>query len=579
MSLDVYEPLDQYEQRFKAEFARHSEAAWAALLAQSGVDAELNAELMRSIQHFERQKQQANNNLFLWQLFLTLLIAAALLLLLLSFAHHAAWLLLLLADLVFIIKYAYPGYRRVRGQISEIDKQIRQNIATAWKQMEPLNRLYDWDLTLKIIEQTVPRLQFDPYFNQARLLELTRHFQLEEQLPDDQSVLFAQSGQINGNPFVFGELQEMNWGSKTYVGQINISWRQRMRDKDGRFYYVSRTQTLSASCSKPVPLYERRHFLVYGNDAAPNLSFSRSPSKLSGKDKGFLQGLQRRHQLGKLKAFSRNLDDASEYTMMANEEFELLFNAKDRDHEVEFRLLFTALAQQQMLKLLQDRKVGYGDNFHFFKNRKINLLFPRHLQDFSLDSNPRKFHDYNLAKARQFFLRHNAEYFKVLYFALAPLLAIPVYQQVRSQGSIYGQEQAKRACAWECESLANYLGEDKFEHPFCISNSILKSRFVERQGALSIWELRALGYKGEKRVEYHSALGGDGRLHKIPVYWTEYLPVEKSSRLELSEQDASSIKDAYSAKPSWGAELPAWQNSNRSRAYRRKIVSFLQEKI
>ena len=573
---DVYEPLDLYEEHFKAEFARQSEAAFAALLAESGVDAELNRQLMRQIQGFERQKKQVKSNLFFWQLFLMILISISLLSLLLGFMHHWAWLLLLIGAAA-LIKYAYSGYRKTADQIASIETQIRQNIDLAWKQMSPLNRLYDWDLSLKIIEGTVPRLQFDPYFNQARLQELSERFRLDCRLADDRSVLFAQSGQINGNPFVFAELQEMQWGSKTYVGQLNISWRERVRGNDGKYFYVTRNQTLTASCNKPAPVYERRHFLIYGNDAAPNLSFSRSPSRLSGKEKGVFNNLQKRYQLAKLRAFSRNLDAASQYTMMANEDFELLFNAKDRDHEIEFRLLFTPLAQRQMLKLLQDRTVGYGDNFHFFKNNKINTLYPRHLQEFSLDSNPRKFHDYNLSRARQFFLRHNAEYFKAVYFALAPLLAIPVYQQNEGGAGIYAEEPYRYASSWECESLANYMGEDKFEHPFCITNSILKSRFIKRKGTVSVWELRALGYKGEKRVEYHTVLGGDGKWHKIPIYWTEYLPVEKSSLIELSEQDESTIKNQDELKPDFESQLTTKQGRKLgSTYYRRKIFSFLK---
>lgn len=49
--------------------------------------------------------------------------------------------------------------------------------------------------------------------------------------------------------------------------------------------------------------------------------------------------------------------------------------------EVEFRLLFTPVAQTQMLNLMKDTKVGYGDVFTFIKQRKVNVLMSEHLSD------------------------------------------------------------------------------------------------------------------------------------------------------------------------------------------------------
>ena len=58
--------------------------------------------------------------------------------------------------------------------------------------------------------------------------------------------------------------------------------------------------------------------------------------------------------------------------MMANRAFEVLFHAVDRDHPIQFRLLFTPLAQEQTVKLLRDREIGYGDDFAFRKSRMMN---------------------------------------------------------------------------------------------------------------------------------------------------------------------------------------------------------------
>lgn len=80
-----------------------------------------------------------------------------------------------------------------------------------------------------------------------------------------------------------------------------------------------------------------------------------------------------------LESKSRDLDHGGGFTVMANREFDALFAATDRDHEVQFRLLFTPLAQQEMLKLLRDKTDGYGDDFGFTKRGMVNFVMPDHM--------------------------------------------------------------------------------------------------------------------------------------------------------------------------------------------------------
>ena len=96
-----------------------------------------------------------------------------------------------------------------------------------------------------------------------------------------------------------------------------------------------------------------------------------------------------------------------------------------------------------MLAILRDRKVGFGDDFTFLKRQKINCLLPDHLKGADLDADPARYQTYELAETRQRFVTFNEGYFHHLFFALAPLLAIPVYQQTRSHESIYVTARAR----------------------------------------------------------------------------------------------------------------------------------------
>ena len=54
-------------------------------------------------------------------------------------------------------------------------------------------------------------------------------------------------------------------------------------------------------------------------------------------------------------------------------------------------------------------------------------------------------------KAKKEFQEINAEYFKAIYFSLAPLLCVPMYQQIRPLEAIYGRGTLKRSSFWEDE--------------------------------------------------------------------------------------------------------------------------------
>ena len=303
--------------------------------------------------------------------------------------------------------------------------------------MEPLNALYTWDIPVKLIQATVPRLEFDPYFTNERLWSLQRQYGWSDDFNRDKSILFAQSGLINGNPFVFGEYRYMKWEKHVYKGTKDISWTETERDSQGKIHTVTHHETLEATVTKPEPVYKSKKLLIYGNDAAPNLSFSRQPSDLSKGDEGLFSRMRKKHEIRKLQKFSQNLEDESQFTLMSNHDFEALFHAVDRDNEVEFRLLFTSLAQIQMLDLLKDKSVGYGDDFTFRKKKKINLLTSDHLDATSIDTDPRRFHDWDYDRAKENFQQLNENYFKNIYFSLAPLLAIPLYQQTRTHEEIW----------------------------------------------------------------------------------------------------------------------------------------------
>ena len=568
---DVYEPLARYRDEFRQKFSTLAREKFKELTQKSNVDVRANRALVSEIKKLQSKADSASakKTCYGWLMALGFVGAAVALGVSVVFPDLETevrnWCSAGIAAGIILGCVMIPLYRSASALLASLLSKIDSKKAVAWKQMEPLNRLYTWDMTVKLIEATVPRLAFDPYFAADRLAALHSQFGWDDSFNDGKSIIFAQSGAINGNPFVFGHYLDMEWGEKTYEGTKEISWTEWEEDADGKRRPVRRYETLHAYVTKPIPVYAEQKILVYGNDAAPNLSFSRQPSGLTGEDGGLWSAIRKKWRLSRLKAHSRNLDDDSNFTLMSNHEFETWFHAKDRDNEVEFRLLFTPVAQTQMLNLMKDTKVGYGDDFTFVKQNKVNMLFCRHLTEATIDTDPSQFYNWDYDAAATFFASFNERYFKDAYFALAPLLSIPLYQQMRTHEDIWkGVLDGRPSSFWEHESVANYHGEDKFAHPNCITRSILKTQVVQRENGESTIAVTAHGYRGEDRIDYKEVYGGDGRWHDVPVPWTEYLPVQRTSHMCLSESGAPS--DTFARRAS----------SSSASAYRRSILSFLE---
>ena len=262
---------------------------------------------------------------------------------------------------------------------------------------------------------------------------------------------------------------------------------------------------------------------------------------------------------------------------MGNREFEALFETRDRSDEVEYRLLFTPLAQKQMLALLKDRTVGYGDDFSFVKAHKINVIRAAHLAEADLDTNPAKFADYDFWSVKTTFLAFCENYFKSTYFALAPLLSIPLYQQTRTPADIYRDVYSRRSSFWEHESLANYLGEPRFRHPLSVTRNILKTQVARRDGDVATLAVTAHGYRTERRVDVVSVRANNGHHYDVDVEWEEYLPVSQTSEIRATEREGLT-KPAFDAalrsSEDWQNFFRSWGADSAQAAFRRSIVSF-----
>lgn len=574
---DIYDPLDEYVNTFAPRFRQVAKDTFAQLSKEARVDINANRQTCKQLYKAQGDLKSVKSKLC-WTIFLCVVMWGGAIgggiAIYNMYDSFESWEIVLIAigiatALLLLFWKIQPLIKRLKSERNGLIEKTTKLEKEAWQQMAPLNRLYDWDILTRMMTQTVPKLEFDSYFTTQRLADLQEVYGWDGTFNQERSVIYSHSGLINGNPFVLCRTRKMEMGTKTYYGHKTIYWTTRERGSDGKMHTVRHSETLTASVTAPYPGYYEKTRLIYGNTAAPDLKFYRKQSGLANCGGSLSYRWQRR----KLRKKSRDLTN-NDFAMMTNEEFEVAFDTSNRNSNQQYALLFTPLAQANMLKLLKDNSASYGDDFDFEKNCMINTILPDHIQSIDLDMNPHQYQNFDYDKAEKDFYDINAQYFRAIYFCFAPLLCVPMYQQIRSQENIYGRDMQRHSAFWEHEALANFWGQDHFKHPQCVTDCILKTKKEQTSGDSSSVTVYAYGYRVEQRISYITKWGGDGRTHKVPVYWDEYLPVTGKRRMDIAEDNH--YDDAKANQHQRIAHVTEVLKNSGMDVYRRHIVSKLQ---
>jgi len=117
------------------------------------------------------------------------------------------------------------------------------------------------------------------------------------------------------------------------------------------------SQVLTATVNKPCPRYYEQPYLVYANNAAPDLIFSRQDSDAEHMTEKQVDKKVAKDIKKLSKKSEKSITKGENYTVLSNSEFEVLFGATNRNNEVQFRLLFTPLAQRELLAIMKEKAV------------------------------------------------------------------------------------------------------------------------------------------------------------------------------------------------------------------------------
>lgn len=521
MTTVIFNPLEEFDTKYRALHGEKTNQFFDELTQRSGVDIELNRKTVAQYNQIKENLVSLRRK-FNWLRFWRVLMCITIL------------------PIPLVILKVTPKIRQLREQISDADALAEKLLTEAYAQMQPLNNLFTDRDALHIIEQTVPLMDFHDYFSVKQEADMRINYDFALTDDDEQSTLDVLAGHYNENPFLFENKLVHTMGEETYHGYLTIYWTETYFE-DGKLRTRQESDTLHATVTKPKPFYNTQVVLNYCSQGGPELTFSRDASHLEQKNDRQIDRMIRRGERKLSRKANKALKGDGDFTSMSNTEFEVLFDALDRSNEVQFRTLFTPLAQTNMVELIRS-KVGYGDDFNFLKRNRTNLIVSNHSQGRDINLLPGSFASYCYDTIRQNFVGKNTEFFKAVYFDFAPLLAIPLYQErpVHSLKPVpdYDQQYSLK----ESEALANAVDSSYVLHPDSKTPGILKSSFVASQDSIDETCITAYSYDIAKRVEMVRMLGGDGKFHNVPVEWDEYLPLEMQSTFYVASNEAAKGK-------------------------------------
>lgn len=556
----IFEPLDYYKNELKDKFDKRLNEIFDENVKNSNVDIDKNHKLIKEINKLDEESSRLNR----WRKFykfLSIISIIGLVILglwafndieyvyrlrkILKWSEDKSYIIgaiesgvSFLADFCFLFIFLRKKKKNLQEKLKKVDDLIADKKNQGYDDLAPLYNLFTTSLANKIIEKIVPQLTIDKNFNMERYVKLVNNYDLTAQFDNTMSTTDVISGEVQGNPFIILKCLSNYVQNKVYTGAITVSWTEYYTDSEGKRQSRTVSETLTASIVRPAQIFQDEVFLCFGSDVAPNLNFSRNGQNVHTlSDKKLQKHIKK--EIKNLRKFNeKSIREGSTFTQMQNEEFEVLFNALNRDNEVEFRLLFTALAQQNMLKLLKDK--DFGDNFTFNKLNKLNIIQNSNIFDLNIDKE--YYADYDFENMKKRYLEINRDFLKSFYKLFLPILSIPAYMDHKTREFIYDDSYTSNFNPYMSEIMANRLGEDNFKNKNATTRAILKTINTKKDDKLDEVQVKAYSYTGVERVEYVRKSASNGNVYDVPVYWIEYIPVSNTSYMNMQK---TSEDDSY----------------------------------
>ena len=556
-----FDPIDFYKGPLKAEYDKNAAEFLNALVRVANIDEAANRKIVAEINRLKKKIEDTQKTLvgfkFLLALCIFLLVAGVVMAIvgICLDLEILTKILLIAIGAVVAIGMVLLIFLVINKKIKNLNSIFEKHQAAYYQalnqgiaMLNPFRQLLTYKDFIRLVNRTTDVIKLDEELKPQKLLMLHSLYNYNYRYNQNVSVCSVQSGDISSNPFIRVKLFATEMVNFTYIGRRTVTWAETYHS-NGRTYTRTVSQTLTATVVKPVPKYYFDSAVIYGNEAAPDLSFTRRPSGVeTDSTEKQIDNLVKKGEKQLEKLTEKATKQGREFQALANSEFDVLFGALNRDNEVQYRLLFTPLAQQNMVEIITSKE-PYGDDFYFKKDKKLNIVSTLHGKDM-FDYDPsifNQYYDYDLLKKD--FLIYLKNLFGSLYFDLAPILAIPLYQT--TDAGLYNPgEILNHVSTLEAESFVNEMAKVAdlvFRPQEAAEKLILKVNYQNSVGETDIFDVVAYSYQKIPNVTVVPVMANNGRLYDVAVNWFDFIPVNKTSRVGIRQfdlrDDATLVRD------------------------------------
>lgn len=421
------------------------------------------------------------------------------------------FLVLIVLTSVFLSK----KNKKFRATISNFEEVIDTKIQEAFVKLHDFYRAFNYSQVYGQIQAQIPEIEFLKSADTNFVKYVEKNFD-PVYVPSSTSMLVNyKAGYFYKNPFIVGMYKEMNMVPHTYTGSLAISYYTGFGEHRRLV-----SETLHATLVKPKPEYKYIAVNSLYANAVPELEFEKAPVldyNPAKHDKYIKQAEKMLAQIEK-----KNAD----FTPMSNTEFEALFPATKRSSEQKYRAFFGQVAQQNLINFA--KSLTSGRNYTYSKSHNTNEVALCELSE-SFDLNPLDFVDYDLTSFLSKYQEYAKELSASLYDSFIPYLSNPVLLE----GNISKQpEYTRNASILEHLALLTKFKNSELLPSEAGINEYILEPLPEYENVC-----RVHSFKAVPRVDYVVVNAGDGP-HQVPVNWTEYIPVFRELRYEVSQNQA-----------------------------------------
>lgn len=515
----LLEPIKYYNEYLRSEIENKLEDEFENLVQTSGVDKEKNSKEVEEYFYNKKKATTASKSKKTQKRWLIFLSIAFFLFLVWSqnesssFYQNTSFCVFITILYIILVVILFIKMSNNKDRNEEHSASANEALDRAKEGMECFFNLFNEERYIEITESILPSLRlykiipksFEKYLNQISNNPFDDFdYYFSTQTDEDSTNLLNLYGTIEGKPFIFLKEKTFEMGEKTYTGSNTLPYTESYRDSDGHWHTETYYETISASITMPCPMYNSSFVTLFFTDTAPNLHFDRHPFKYNNSIDGYVYSTVKK----------LNKKEKKEgITYLADKEFEALFNALERNNDIEFRMLFTPYVIKNMKELIRSQE-GPGNNFDYLKRGRMSAVLYKDVTvyDDHIVPSCSDVLNYSLEDTRKAFVEKGLSFFDSLYFTLAPILTI----KLNTDGETVREEKD------DINSLS--FIKDNYKHPFnaesLVSDNVdyvrplgtstdvvSKAKFIESVDDVNIFEIASSSFSVESKWETQYVVG------------------------------------------------------------------------